>query len=203
MTTSDKLLVVQTEDRVVRVQKLGMEDDLDAILWAVEQLHSPDLAEDRVAGVIRHVVRDDWREGVSLEGEHTALQEDFVLGVEQAVRVRDFGAVLAECQQLLRCLPVTLTEGSQSPNSPRIPRRVLEDPLADPGRHLVDSLPELLRDRLPLQSLDGVRVGGSRHDDERHHRQLGPHLLQSSIESCVSASRPHRAIPHHGGPSNE
>jgi hypothetical protein len=36
MTTPNKLLVVQTQDGVVGVQELGVEDDLDSITGSVE-----------------------------------------------------------------------------------------------------------------------------------------------------------------------
>lgn len=48
-----------------------------------------------------------------------------------------------------------------------------------------NSLSKLLSDSLTLQSLDGVRVGSSWHDDESDNRSLGTHLLQSMIQSCV------------------
>jgi hypothetical protein len=79
VATSNKLLVIQTEDGVVGVQKLWMEDDLDPVGAPVEQLDAPDLVEDRVAGVVRHVVSDDRRKRVSLESKDSALEENLVL----------------------------------------------------------------------------------------------------------------------------
>ena len=43
MAPTDKLVVVQQQDRVVGVEELGVEDDLDAVLGLVEQLHPADL----------------------------------------------------------------------------------------------------------------------------------------------------------------
>jgi len=43
MTTSNKLLVVQTKDRVIGVQELGVENDFDPISRPVEEFNSSDL----------------------------------------------------------------------------------------------------------------------------------------------------------------
>jgi hypothetical protein len=80
VTTSDKLLVIKTQDRVIRVEELWVEDDLDPIGGSVEQLDPSDLIQDWVVGVVGHVVRDDGWEGVSLQGEDSSLEEDLVLG---------------------------------------------------------------------------------------------------------------------------
>jgi len=61
VTTSDKLLVIQSKDRVVRVEELWVEDDLDPIGSSVEEFDPSDLAEDRIVGVVGHVVSRDGR----------------------------------------------------------------------------------------------------------------------------------------------
>lgn len=61
MATSDKFLVVESKNRIVRVQEIGMEHDLDAVSLIVEQLNASDLIQDRVVVVVRHVVRRDRR----------------------------------------------------------------------------------------------------------------------------------------------
>lgn len=68
-------------------------------------------------------------------------------------------------------------------DTPRIPKSMLEDPLANLGGDLVDSLLELGSDGLSLERLDRVRVGGSWHDDECDDGHLGLHALQSVVES--------------------
>lgn len=85
VATSHELLVVKTQDRVVAVQEIGVEDDLDAIAGAVKELDTTDLVEDWVGRIVYHVVGDNWRKGVSLESEDTAFQEDLILGVEEVV----------------------------------------------------------------------------------------------------------------------
>lgn len=79
MATPDKLLVVQAKDRVVGIEELGMKDDLDAVRAAVEQLHAPDLVQDRVVRVVRHVVRRHGRQRVAAQREDAALEKDLVL----------------------------------------------------------------------------------------------------------------------------
>lgn len=83
MASTDELLVVEAQNRIVRVQKVRMEDDLDAVVRAVEELDAADLIEDGVVGVVSHIVRRDGREGVALEGEDAALEQDLVLLGEQ------------------------------------------------------------------------------------------------------------------------
>ena len=108
VTPAHELLVVEAEDRVVRVEELresvtlsprntdlGVEDDLDAILRPVEELDAPDLVQDRVVGIVGHVVRRDRRQGVATEREDAALQQDLVLGRQQRVGVGHLGAGLA------------------------------------------------------------------------------------------------------------
>lgn len=61
-----------------------MEHDLDSVAACVEELDATDLAENRVTCIVRHVVSDDWREGVAFESEDAAFEEDFVfLGEDQ------------------------------------------------------------------------------------------------------------------------
>lgn len=78
MASSDKLLIVQAQDRVVRIQKVGVEHNLDTIAARVEQLDASDLAQDRVRRVVRHVVRRDRGQRIPLEGEDAPLEQDLV-----------------------------------------------------------------------------------------------------------------------------
>jgi hypothetical protein len=58
---SDEFLIVHAKNRVVRIEKIWMKDDLDAIMRCIEEPHTPDLIKDRVVRVIRHVVRRHGR----------------------------------------------------------------------------------------------------------------------------------------------
>lgn len=57
VTPSDEFLIVHAKNRVVRIEKIWMKNDLDAVIGRVEEPHTPDLSENRVVRVIRHVVR--------------------------------------------------------------------------------------------------------------------------------------------------
>ena len=88
MASTHELLVVHAQDRVVAVQEVGVEHNLDAVLRVVEELHTTDLVEDRVVRVVRHVVRRHWRQGVPLEREDAPLQQDLVLLRQKVIRCR-------------------------------------------------------------------------------------------------------------------
>lgn len=95
MASPDELLVVEAEDRVVGVEELGVEDDLDPVRRTIEELHAADLVQDRVVRVVGHVVRRDGRERVAAEREHAPLEQDLVLVREERRRVRDLGTLLS------------------------------------------------------------------------------------------------------------
>ena len=61
MATPHKLLIVHTQDGVVAVQEVRVEDDLDAVTRVVEERQAPDLGQNRVVVIVRHVVRRDRR----------------------------------------------------------------------------------------------------------------------------------------------
>lgn len=96
MATTDKLFVVEAEDGVVGVEEFRVEDDLDSVRRAVEQLNPADLVQDRVVGIVGHVVGRYRRERVSLEGEDSALEQDLVLFAQQGSGIGDFSTVLAD-----------------------------------------------------------------------------------------------------------
>jgi hypothetical protein len=73
VTPSDELLIVHAKNRVVRIEKIWMKNDLDAIICRIEELHTPDLSENRVARVICHVVRRHGGQGVAFERENAPL----------------------------------------------------------------------------------------------------------------------------------
>lgn len=159
MTTPNKLFIIQTQDGVVTVQEFGVEDNLDPVFGPVEQLYPPELVQNRVICVIRHIVRDDRRQRVSLQGEHPSLEQNPVLVGEQIFRIRNLCTVLA-----------------------RVSTGVFKDSLADTIGHLLDTVLELGGDSLTFESFDSVRVGSGGHDDECDDGGLGAHLLQAMIQ---------------------
>ena len=95
MASAHKLLVVEAENRVVGVEEFGVEEDLDAITRTVEELDAADLVENRVVGIVSHVVGDDGRQRVSTEGKDATLEQDLVLGGHEQARVGHLCARLA------------------------------------------------------------------------------------------------------------
>lgn len=85
MASADKLFVVHPKDGVVRVQEVGMEDDLNAVCLGIEHLYPANLTEDRVVVVVSHVVSSDRRQRVALQSEDTTLEQNFVFVREQLV----------------------------------------------------------------------------------------------------------------------
>ena len=61
VAAAHKLLVAQTEQRVVRVQEVGMEYDLDPILRTVQEAASLQSLQDRILVIRNHVVSCDGR----------------------------------------------------------------------------------------------------------------------------------------------
>jgi hypothetical protein len=74
MTTSNELLIVKTEDGIAWIQKVWMKDDLDAIRWGIEKLNTSDLVQNGIASIVRHVMRCDRWQRVTLEGKYSALE---------------------------------------------------------------------------------------------------------------------------------
>ena len=72
-----------------------MEDDLDTIRGLVKQLYAANLVENRVIGIVLHVVRGDWRERSTLERKDAPLEEDLVLAREQVVQVGQVDIIVA------------------------------------------------------------------------------------------------------------
>ena len=62
-----------------------MEDDLYAIRRRVEQLYPPDLIQDGVAGIVRHVVGRDWWQSVPLEREDPTLEKNLVFVRQEVI----------------------------------------------------------------------------------------------------------------------
>ena len=56
VTPSDEFLIVHAKNRVIRIEKIWMKNDLDSVICRIEEPYTPDLIENRVVRVIRHVV---------------------------------------------------------------------------------------------------------------------------------------------------
>lgn len=74
MTTPHKLSIIQPQDRVVRIQKVGVKHDFDVICGVVEQFDVSDLIQDGVGRVVSHTVSRHRRQQVALEREYTVFQ---------------------------------------------------------------------------------------------------------------------------------
>ena len=83
MATTNKLLVIETKDGVVCVQEIRMEHNFYAIVVVIEELDPTDLVKNGVVVIIGHIVRGDWREGVSFQSQDTTLQKDVVFFRQQ------------------------------------------------------------------------------------------------------------------------
>ena len=79
MATAHELFIVQTKDRIVRVQKVGVENNLHSVAGPVEKLAPTNMQQNGVCSIVRHVVGHDWRKRVTLQGKHTSLQRNLIL----------------------------------------------------------------------------------------------------------------------------
>ncbi|KAH3662104.1 hypothetical protein OGAPHI_006285 [Ogataea philodendri] len=149
VTPSHKLVIVQRQHRVTRVEKLWVENDLHLVLAGVEQLARTDLVQDRIVGIIHHVVGHNWRQRVSLQRKHPSFQVDSIGRTKKVIQRWQL--------DLSRVLGIIwlLTE--------------LKQPFAHETLHVLDGAFELLDDCLTTQSIDSVRLGGSWHNDESNH----------------------------------
>lgn len=53
---SDKFLIIHAKHRVVRIEKIRVKDNLDAVVRRVEKPHAPNLIQNGIIRVIGHVV---------------------------------------------------------------------------------------------------------------------------------------------------
>ena len=71
-----------------------MEHNLDSIVMGVKQLHSPNLVQNRISGIIRHVVRRNRRQRVPLQRKDTTLQKNLVLLRQEVLNRGELFSVL-------------------------------------------------------------------------------------------------------------
>ena len=86
MAPTNKLFIIKAQNRVVAIQEIGMEDDLDTIVTMVEEFDPTNLVEDGVVSVIGHIVRHDGWERIPFERKDPALEKDLIFFREQLVR---------------------------------------------------------------------------------------------------------------------
>ncbi|KAH6611194.1 hypothetical protein Trco_001214 [Trichoderma cornu-damae] len=158
VAAAHKVIIVQRQHGVGRVQKLRVEDDLDAVRRVVEQLHPANLVQDGIFAVVEHVVSDNRREPVPLHGKETPAQENAVLAGNELLLIRHWVALVP-------------LEGP------------LEDAAADGLLDNVGGVLQGLDDGLALEGLDGERCGLSGHDDEGHDGHLAVGRLEPVVES--------------------
>jgi hypothetical protein len=95
VAASNKLLVIETQDRVIGVQELGVEDDFDPVGASVEELDPPELVKNWVVGIVGHVVCGDRGERIALECKDSTFEEDLVFVREKGFGIGNFGTDLA------------------------------------------------------------------------------------------------------------
>ncbi|KAL8419057.1 hypothetical protein RB594_002311 [Gaeumannomyces avenae] len=164
MRAAHKVVVVQRQHRVGRVQELRVEDDLDTVRGVVEQLHASDLVQNGVVVVVHHVVRDNGREPMPLHGKQAPPQKDTVLAGNQFLLVGER-------------VPVVPLE------------RALEDATTDAPLDNIHRVSQRLDDGLSLQGLNRERQSLRGHDDEGHNRRLAPRGLQAVVQAGQSLDK--------------
>lgn len=176
VTPSYKLLVIHAQQGVVGAQELRVEDHLHAVFARVEELDLADLAQDRVLVVVRHIVSDNWREGVALQGENAALEEDIVLfghdmsGVWNAAPGEK--GVSSDVQLRFCC------------DDGQIPSSSFENSRPNVVLDLGNGILQLLHNSLTLKGVNSETVGLSGHDDEGNNCNGRVVVLEACVEAC-------------------
>lgn len=153
MRSPDKVVVIHRKHGVVGVEELGVVDDLDTVRGEVEERAGPELREDRVLGVVDHVVGDNRRHRVAFEGKDTTLEEDEVLVGEQVIRVRHHPA----------------SSG-------------LNHPVSHVLGNLIDGVLELFHDGLAFEGFDAETAGRGRRDDKGDDRDGRAHVAEPGVQ---------------------
>ena len=154
MTSAHKVIVIKAEERVGGGQELWVEDDLDTVRLAVEELTPAEAAEDRVQVIVNHVVRGDGRQVRRLGSEDAALQLGQVITSQEVVAIRNIS-----------------TETS------------LVQPLSDIFLNVVNCILETLGDGVTTQRLHVKTVGLSRENEEGNDSHVTVGILQQVIQS--------------------
>ena len=160
MRASDKVVVVEREDRVSRVEEFRVKDDFNAVRGMIEELDAADLIQDRVIIVVNHVVRYNWGKGVAFHGEQATAEHDTVGGGEDVF-------ILWE---VVAFVPL---------------QGAAEEAFADFMLDDVDGVAEGFDDCLAFECFDGERLSLRGHDDESDDC----HFRAGSFEAMVQAGQ--------------
>lgn len=158
MRPSDKIIIIQREDRVGGVEEFGMKDDFHPIGGVVEQLHTANLVQNRVVGIVDHIVGDHRGEGVAFHAEQPPTKHDSILAAEQLLGLGSF--------------------------VPFVPlQRSFKQPLTHFPFDHADGVAQRFDHRLPFQRFyrQRMRLGG--HDYERDDRHLRTRHLEAMVQS--------------------
>lgn len=82
MRPSHEVIVIQGEDRVGGIEEFGVKDNLHSIGGVVEELHAANLVQNRILGVVDHVVGDHRGEGMAFHAEKPSPKHDPILAGE-------------------------------------------------------------------------------------------------------------------------
>lgn len=74
MTPPHKLLIIQTKQGIIRIQKFRMKDNLDTILRLIEELALTDMIENGILGIVSHIVSDNGWECVAFKCKDAAFE---------------------------------------------------------------------------------------------------------------------------------
>ena len=154
MTSAHKVVVIKAEERVGGGQELWVEDDLDTVGLAVEELTPAEAAEDWVQVIVHHVVGGDGRQVRRLGREDAALQLGQVITSQEIVSIRNIS---------------TETRLVQS--------------LSDIFLNVVNCILETLGDGVTTQRLHVKTVGLGRENEEGDDSHVTVGILQKVIQS--------------------
>jgi hypothetical protein len=154
VTTTDELFIVHGQDWVVGVDKFRVEDNLDTVRGLVEKLDLANVVEDRVTGVVSHVVSDDGRQRVTLQSKDTSLEVDDIVFGNDVFEIGHF------------------TTGSR-----------LKEAGTNGILNFSDGVTELFSDGLSLEGFDSVAVCRGLSDDESNDCDRRVVVFQAGIET--------------------
>ena len=154
MTSTHKVVVIKAEERVGGGQELWVEDDLDTVGLAVEELTPAEAAEDWVQVIVHHVVGGDGRQVRRLGREDAALQLGQVISSQEIVSIRNISAETRLVQSL-----------------------------SDIFLNVVNCILETLGDGVTTQRLHVKTVGLGRENEEGDDSHVTVGILQQVIQS--------------------
>jgi hypothetical protein len=79
VASTNEFFIIKPKNRIITIQKVGVKDNLHAVVAMIEQFYSAYLVEDGIISIVSHVVSNDGRQGIPLQGENATLQKHLVL----------------------------------------------------------------------------------------------------------------------------